>query len=253
MELKLAYFYPALMNLYGDRGNVQTLLQRCRWRGIDLSVTAISIGDSLSLADFDLAFFGGGQDKEQFKIGEDLIQSKAANLISAVNDGLVMLTVCGGFQLLGEYYKPIQGPILQGISLMDLHTEGGTLRMIGNIIVQPRVEIGGNMVLVGFENHSGRTYLGPGCQALGSVIQGYGNNGEDSLEGARYQNCFGTYLHGPLLPKNSSFADYLISLALRRKYGKADLQPLDDTLEDQTREYVIRRIRKQRLFWGRSK
>jgi CobQ-like glutamine amidotransferase family enzyme len=253
MDLKLAYFYPALMNLYGDRGNVQTLLQRCRWRGIDLSVTEISIGDSSSLTDFDLAFFGGGQDKEQFKIGEDLIKSKAINLNSAVNDGLVMLAVCGGFQLLGEYYRPIQGPILQGISLMDIHTEGGALRMIGNIIIQPRVEIGGNMALVGFENHSGRTYLGPGCRALGGVVHGYGNNGEDGTEGARYRNCFGTYLHGPLLPKNPMFADYLISLALQRKYGQADLQPLDDMLENQTREYVINRVRRQRLFWGKSR
>lgn len=250
MELKLAYFYPTLMNLYGDRGNVLTLMQRCWWRGINLSVTEISIGDSPRLTEYDLAFFGGGQDKEQIKIGEDLVRKKAVNLHSAVNDGLVLLAVCGGFQLLGEYYRPIQGPILLGISLLDLRTEGGSIRMIGNIIVELEEKINGKKILVGFENHSGHTYLGSGCQSLGRVIQGYGNNGEDGLEGARFRNCFGTYLHGPLLPKNPDLADYLIFLALQRKYGKVDLAPLDDTLENRTREYVINRIKQQHLFRG---
>ena len=253
MELKLAYFYPTLMNLYGDRGNVQTLVERCRWREIDLHVFEVGIGVAPDLTDFDLAFFGGGQDKEQYKIGEDLINTKAANLAAAIKDGLVMLTVCGGFQLLGEYYRPTKGPVLQGISILDARTEGGAWRAIGNVVVQGGVESTNNIVLVGFENHSGRTYLGSGCQPLGKVLSGFGNNGEDGLEGARYQNCFGTYLHGPLLPKNPGLADYLISLALQRKYGHFEMQPLDDSLENQTREYVIHRVHKQNFFRGKSR
>lgn len=232
------------MNLYGDRGNVQTLRKRCEWRGIGFSVAEINIGDRPDLTEFDLAFFGGGQDKEEFKISTDLIQTKAVELKSAVEDGLVMLTVCGGFQLLGEYYRPLHGEPLRGLSIMDLRTEGGTRRAIGNILIQ--IKSGSEEYkLVGFENHSGRTYLGPGCQPLGRLLRGFGNNGEDGWEGARYRNCFGTYLHGPLLPKNPHFADYLISLALERKYGRAELAPLDDFLETQTREYVIRRIQRR--------
>ncbi len=248
MELKLAFFYPSLMNLYGDRGNVQTLIVRCRKRGIKFTVTEIGIGESPSLADYDLAFFGGGQDKEQLKLGEDLLQTKAANLCAAVNDGLTMLAVCGGFQLLGNYYRPLHGPPLPGISILDLRTEGGIRRAIGNVIV--RIEfIPGKMIpMVGFENHSGRTFLGADCLELAKVIRGFGNNGRDGTEGARRVNCFGTYLHGPLLPKNPDFADYLIALALKRKYGKADLEPFDDTLEIQTRDYVIKRVQRDYLF-----
>lgn len=249
MKLKLAYFYPTLMNLYGDRGNVQTLAERCRRRDIELTVTEIGIGDSASLTDYDMAFFGGGQDKEQMKIGEDLMRVKAGNLRAAIKDGLTMLAVCGGLQLLGDYYRPLQGPLLQGISALDLRTEGGTWRAIGNVVVRAELEPGKKVIqMVGFENHSGRTYLGPECQPLGRVIYGFGNNGEDGLEGARSFNCFGTYLHGPLLPKNPDLADYLITLALNRKYGKVDLPPLDDLLEVQTRNYVIDRIKKQYLF-----
>ncbi|HBF38022.1 MAG TPA: glutamine amidotransferase [Firmicutes bacterium] len=251
MDLKLAYFYPTLMNLYGDRGNVQTLAERCHWRGIDLHITEIEIGSTSSFNEFDLAFFGGGQDKEQFKIGADLITTKANNLKAAIEDGLVMLNVCGGYQLLGEYYRPIQGPILKGLSILDVRTEGGTVRAIGNMIAETELESGQKMLLVGFENHSGRTYLGGRCQSLAKVVKGFGNNGEDQTEGARYLNCFGCYLHGPLLPKNPGFADYLISLALQRKYGKADLTPLEDILENQTRDYVLKRVGKRSLLKGK--
>ncbi len=250
MQLKLAYFYPTLMNLYGDRGNVQTLFQRCRWRNIELQVTEIGIGDKPNMADYDLAFFGGGQDKEQLKIGEDLIQTKARNLRSAIEDGLVMLAVCGGLQLLGEYYRPVQGPILNGISVLDLRTEGGQLRAISNVVIQANSQIHSNLKLVGFENHSGRTYLGSNCQPLGTVLNGFGNNGEDRSEGAHYKNCFGTYLHGPLLPKNPKFADHLIQLALQRKFGQSELEALDDGLENQTRDYVIHRVQNSKFFRG---
>ena len=251
MDLKLAYFYPTLMNLYGDRGNVQTLVERCRWRGINLEVTEIEIGDATNFIGYDLAFFGGGQDKEQFKIGEDLLTTKAENLKSAIEDGLVMLNVCGGYQLLGEYYRPLQGPILKGLSILDIRTEGGNVRVIGNMIAEAMLEAGPKMLLVGFENHSGRTFLGGRCTSLAKVVKGFGNNGEDKSEGARYLNCFGCYLHGPLLPKNPGFADYLISLALKRKYGKADLTPLEDILENQTRDYVIKRVGKRSFLKGK--
>jgi CobQ-like glutamine amidotransferase family enzyme len=248
MKLKLAYFYPTLMNLYGDRGNVRTLIGRCEGRGIELIVTEIGIGDSPSLTDYDLAFFGGGQDKEQFKIGADLIRTKADNLTAAIRDGLTMLAVCGGLQLLGKYYRPLKGPVLEGIGILDLWTEGGTWRAIGNVVVEAGLSPGRVIPMVGFENHSGRTYLGSGCKPLGRVICGFGNNGEDRFEGAYFNNCYGTYLHGPLLPKNPGFADHLIALALARKYGKVELQPLDDTLEIATRDYVIGRVKKQYLF-----
>lgn len=239
------------MDLYGDRGNVQTLALRCHWRGINLAIEEIGIGDSMNLTGFDLAFFGGGQDKEQQKICQDLIQTKGRNLRAAIEDGLVMMTVCGGFQLFGEYYQPLEGPVLKGVSIFDARTEGERWRAIGDILIQSELKEGVNTILIGFENHSGRTYLGPGCKPLGRVISGVGNNGRDNTEGARYLNCFGTYLHGPLLPKNPVLADYLIELALERRYGKKELAPLDDLLENETRRRLIKQIKKKKLFRGR--
>jgi len=253
MQLKLAYFYPDLMNIYGDNGNVLTLYRRCRWRGIDLAITAVKIGDSPDLTGYDLAFFGGGQDQQQILVAEDLEAKKAVNLRAAVEDGLVMLAVCGGFQLLGHYYRPLHGPVLKGLAIFDLYTEGEKGRAIGDALVQTEIAPGRSLLLVGFENHSGRTYLGPGCRPLGRVLLGFGNNGRDGWEGARHRNCFGTYLHGPLLPKNPAFADHLITLALERRYGRADLAPLDDTLEEETRAYVIKRLKKEYLFKRRRK
>ncbi len=251
MQLKLAYFYPTLMNLYGDRGNVQTLALRCRWRGIDLLISEIGIGDEVDLTAFDLAFFGGGQDKEQQKISEDLITKKAVNLRSAIEDGLVTLTVCGGFQLLGEYYRPLDSPVLRGISVFDAWTEGGKWRAIGNVIIQAEFGEGREHELIGFENHSGRTFLGAGCKPLGKISTGFGNNGKDETEGARYRNCFGTYLHGPLLPKNPALADYLIGLALERRYGKSELTPLNDFLENETRCMVMKQVKRKFFLKGR--
>ena len=244
MDLKLACFYPSLMNLYGDNGNIMSLTQRCRRRGIGIEIAEIGLNEKLQLSGFDLAFFGGGQDKEQLKISADLLKNKARDLKCAIEDGLVMLAVCGGFQLLGEYYQPIEGPVLYGMSILDLYTQGGSKRAIGNIIVNALLEPEEQLIMVGFENQSGRTYLGSNCRPLGKVVHGFGNNGTDGFEGARYRNCFGTYLHGPLLPKNPKFADYLISLGLIRKYGKSELIPLDDQLENQTRDYIVERVQK---------
>lgn len=240
MELKLAYFYPNLMNLYGSRGNVLTLQQRCQWRGIQFSVIEVGLGETPDLSGFDLVYLGGGRDREQLRIETDLRKTKAALLRAAIEDGMVMLAICGGMQLMGEYYRPLRGPIIQGISLLDLRTEGSEQRLSGDIIVQMELEPGRKLTLIGFENHSGRTYLGPGGQALAKVIRGSGNNAEDGSEGIRYRNCFGTYLHGPLLPKNPEFADYLILLALQRKYGAISLPPLEDSLEHNTRNHMFR-------------
>ena len=239
------------MNLYGDRGNVQTLALRCRRRGIELLIEEIGIGDKTDMIGFDLAFFGGGQDKEQRRIGQDIIETKANNLRAAIEDGIVTLTVCGGFQLFGEYYRPLEGPVLKGISIFDARTEGSKRRAIGDIIIRSELKNGVTSELIGFENHSGRTYLGPGCQPLGRVIRGFGNNERDNTEGARYLNCFGTYLHGPLLPKNPILADYLLQLALERRYGKNELVPLDDLLENETRRRMIKQIKRKNLFKGR--
>jgi CobQ-like glutamine amidotransferase family enzyme len=251
MQLRLAYFYPSLMNLYGNRGNVQTLALRCRRRGIELLIEEIGIGDQTNMTDFDLAVFGGGNGKEQQKIGQDLFETKINNLRAAIEDGLVTLTICGGFHLFGEYYRPLEGPVLKGISIFDARTEGSKKRAAGDIIIRSELKNGKALELIGFENHSGRTYLGPGCRPLGRVISGFGNNGRDKTEGARYLNCFGTYLHGPLLPKNPVLADYLLELALERRYGINDLAPLDDSLENETRRRMLKRIKGKNPFKGR--
>lgn len=251
MQLRLAYFYPSLMNLYGNRGNVQTLALRCRQRGIELLIQEVGIGDQTNMTGFDLAFFGGGHGKEQQKIRQDIFTTKINNLRAAIADGLVTLTVCSGFELFGEYYRPLEGSVLKGIAIFDARTEESKKRAIGDIIIRSELKSGVTQELIGFENHSGRTYLGPGCHPLGRVIRGFGNNGDDNTEGARYLNCFGTYLHGPLLPKNPALADYFLELALERRYGKYDLAPLDDLLENETRRRMLKRIKGNNLFKGR--
>ena len=230
MELKICHLYPDLLNLYGDRGDILTLTRRLQWRGINCSVTRCEIGQSVSLADFDMVFIGGGQDFEQEVLLEDLHRGKDKQIISAVEDGVVFLTICGGYQMLGSYYKTHTGQQCDFIGALDLYTIGSETRMIDNYMFRCAPEASGSVV-VGFENHSGKTYLGSGVKPLGTVLAGYGNNGEDGTEGAMYKNTFGTYSHGPLLPKNPEFCDMLLSRALERKYGKADLSPLDDGLE----------------------
>lgn len=239
-SLRLAYLYPGLMNLYGDRGNLIVLRQRCSWRGLKLIVEEISIGDELS-ADFDLAFIGGGQDREQLLVCEDL-RGRAGRLLEMVEGGLVVLAICGGYQLLGRRFLTFQGKEIPGLGILDIETIGGQKRLIGNVIVKT-VFSGGDKMLVGFENHSGQTILGKDAKPLGTVERGFGNNGQDGMEGTFQHNVFGTYLHGSLLPKNPWFADYLLTLALKRKYGNEfALEPLDDSLEEAARSAVIRRI-----------
>lgn len=229
MELRLAHLYPRLMNIYGDRGNIMVLRRRCAERGIRFQLTELGPGDPFDPRAFDLVFIGGAQDREQRWVAEDLRTRKGPALRDAVEEGVALLAVCGGYQLLGKFYRAASGEELAGLSLLDLwtiHPGERTPRCIGNVVCEWE---GGT--LVGFENHGGRTYLGPGVRPLAAVRRGHGNNGKDGGEGARYRNVWGTYLHGPLLPKNPAFADHVIATALARRYGNVDLPPLDDQLE----------------------
>ncbi|MEX2238454.1 MAG: glutamine amidotransferase [Dehalococcoidia bacterium] len=228
-ELRVGHLYGSLLNLYGDRGNILTLKYRCEQRGIGFVVEDIGLGKTFEPSGYDLLFVGGGPDREQQRVADDLVDLKAVPLREAADSGQVILAVCGGYQLLGHYYREAGGEELPGAGVLDLHTEhpgDQARRCIGNIIA--RWDEG---MIVGFENHGGRTRLGPTAQPLATVEVGYGNNGEDDLEGARQGNVFGTYIHGSLLPKNPAFADYLIGLALSRRYGEEPLAPLDDSLE----------------------
>ena len=236
--MRIAHLYPLQLNLYGDRGNMACLVNRCRWRNIDVSVTELGPGDVFNPSAYDLVFLGGGSDSNQESIAYDLREVKGDGLRRAVDDGVVVLAVCGGYQLLGEYYRPAEGPDLVGLGLLDLrtmHPGPKAKRCIGNVVVS-----WDNKTIVGFENHGGRTLLGDGCNPLAKVVAGYGNNGVDRAEGARYKNVFGTYIHGSLLPKNPVFTDYLLRLALERTGEESLLTPLDDALEDQAHATAVR-------------
>lgn len=235
LSISIAHLYPKLLNLYGDMGNVITLIKRCQWRGIQVEFEQIDIGDKIK--DHDLYFIGGGQDKQQEEVAQELFSNKEF-LISQRDNGAVFLGICGGYQLFGHYYQPHDKDRLPGISLLDAYTVAGSKRFIGNVTVKSDFLIPDT--LVGFENHSGLTYLQGDTKPLGIVATGNGNNGKDGFEGARYKNVFGTYLHGSLLPKNPHFADFLIELALEKRYGeKIKLSPLDDQLEWDAHNSVI--------------
>jgi CobQ-like glutamine amidotransferase family enzyme len=240
-RLRIGHLYAEEMNIYGDRGNVLSLLMRARWRGIEATVEVIGRGAAPAAADYDLLFWGGGQDRDQGLILEDLLESKAAFVRTAVEAGVVVLAVCGGYQLLGNWYETAQGRRLQGLGILDLQTVPGPKRHIGNVLVDASQLGIEPTTLVGFENHSGKTYLGPSLRPLGRVVRGFGNNGEDGTEGVRAANVFGTYLHGSLLPKNPHLSDLLIGLALRRSGGGLPA-PLDDTLELEAHRAMVRRL-----------
>ena len=242
MELKICHMYPDVLNLYGDRGNVMCIQRRLSWRGIDSLVTRLPIGAGAKLADFDLVFIGGGQDFEQQVLLEDLHRGKDREIRAAVEDGMPFLAICGGYQMLGHYYETYDGKRCDFIGAVDLATVGGKKRMIGNYKFLCGPESGGSLV-VGFENHSGKTRLGAAVQPLGQVLAGYGNHGEDGTEGLRYRNVFGTYSHGPLLPKNPALCDFILLTALQRKYGSAELAPLDDSAELAAHDEMAARIR----------
>ena len=239
MELNICHLYPDILNLYGDRGNILCMKKRLKWRGIGVTVTGVSIGQALEAAAYDLLFVGGGQDFEQEVLLSDLAGGKTGELKAAIEDGLPVLAICGGYQMLGQYYKTWDGAQCDFTGALDLYTIGSKERMIGNYMFTCE-ELG--CEVVGFENHSGKTYLGSGVKPMGRVLEGFGNNGEDGTEGARYQNVFGTYSHGCLLPKNPKLADHILRVALERKYGEAELVPLDDALETAAHDYMKKRL-----------
>jgi hypothetical protein len=242
LELRIAHLYPDLLNLYGDRGNLLTLQQRCAWRGIACSITPISLGDDFDPTSHDLVFMGGGQDYEQNLLYEDLLVHKGAAIRAAVEQGLVFLCICGGYQLMGHYYQEQDGHRIECLGAIDVWTIGKPDRLIGNTIHESShlAGLGLDPVLVGFENHSGRTFLGPAAQPLATVRKGGGNNGEDQTEGAIYKNVYCTYSHGSFLPKNPAMADMLIEIALKRRYQKhIPLESLDDQLAQNARDYLL--------------
>lgn len=240
MELNICHLYPDILNLYGDRGNVLCMEKRLQWRGINVTTTGISIGQTLRASDYDLFFIGGGQDFEQEVLLQDLNGGKADEIKAAVNDGKTFLAICGGYQMLGAYYKTWDGQQCDFLGALDLYTIGRKERMIGNYLFTCD-DLNGQTV-VGFENHSGKTYLGSGVRPMGNVLKGCGNNGEDGTEGARFNNVFATYSHGCLLPKNPLLCDLLLKTALIGKYGDAELTPLDDTLEQNAHSYMEHRL-----------
>ncbi len=230
-ELRVCALFPDLMNIYADRGNLLVLERRCRWRGIGFSVTASGLGERLDPDGADLYYLGGGQDRDQKLCALDLAEVKRDALHAAAARGAVILAVCGGYQLLGHSYQ-LGEETLPGVGLVDLETvRSDGPRLIGNVAIEVELDPGSRRVLAGFENHGGRTRLGPGSAPLGRVLKGHGNNGEDGHEGVRHGSVIGTYLHGPLLPKNVWFADWLIETALGRRDPVAPLEPLDDRLE----------------------
>jgi CobQ-like glutamine amidotransferase family enzyme len=227
--IRVGHLYPDYLNIYADRGNIAVLSQRARWRGHELAVDAIGMEDAIVAGAHDLYYVGGGQDREQFLVAENLA-AKAAPLIEAVHDGAALLAVCGGYQLLGRGYRGFHGEEMPGVGLLPLETVAGETRMIGDVLLV--TELG---PVAGFENHAGRTRLDPGAEALGRVVAGFGNDGESGYEGCRLHRAIGTYLHGPLLPRNPHLADWLLAQALAHRNGgePPELAPLADDLERQ--------------------
>lgn len=241
MKITIAHLYPELLNIYGDRGNILAFSKRCEWTGIEVEVVEINPGQEIDPGLYDFYFIGGGQDQQQLMVADEL-QRQKDNLTTAANSGAVFLCICGGYQLLGHYYQTGSGDRIPGISILDAYTIAGNTRYIGNVTAECDYLADKTNTLVGFENHSGLTYIQGDTKPMANVIVGNGNNGKDKTEGARHKNVFGTYLHGSLLPKNPHFTDYLITLALQRKYGPlAKLDPLDDSIELLAHNKAIKR------------
>lgn len=235
--LRVAHLYPELLNLYGDGGNILVLRKRLEWRGIGCEVREVHIDDRPSFSDVDIVFIGGGSDREQRIVCEHLLAERS-ELAAYVEDGGVLAAVCGGYQLLGHSYL-MGDEKVEGLSLVDLYTDRGSPRLIGNIAIESRISA---QPIVGYENHGGRTHLGEGVEPLGHVVHGHGNDGESGYEGCLYKNIVGTYIHGPLLPKNPGVADYLIGRALERRCGDATLEPLDDAFELAANDTMYQRL-----------
>lgn len=240
-SVRLGHLYPAEMNIYADRGNIAVLRRRLEWRGMTLEVTDLEIGDPVEPGRFDLFYLGGGQDRDQAVVADDLLATKAEGLRESVAGGAAALCVCGGFQLAGHGYTGTDGHRMPGIGLLDLDTVAGPTRLIGNLVIDAQID-GETIRVVGFENHAGRTRLGPAARPLGRVVSGHGNNGDDGWEGGVAGRVIGTYLHGPLLPKNPRLADRMIAWALEHRTGqRPQLAPLDDSLEAAAHDAAIAR------------
>jgi CobQ-like glutamine amidotransferase family enzyme len=254
MKLTIHHLYADMMNLYGDRGNVIAIKKRAEWRGIPVEVVNIGLRESIRPTGCDLFLFGGGQDREQALLAEDLAGTKGTDLRAIVEDEGVVLGVCGGYQLMGHYYETPEGEKLPGVGIFDMYTrprKPDEARLIGNVLAHVRApeEAGVVHEIVGFENHGGRTELGD-VESLGEVVVGYGNNGRDGTEGARRLNAYGTYLHGSLLPKNPWLTDQLLLNALRRVDDTFELEPLDDAAERSAFESVSNRLAgRRRTSW----
>lgn len=241
-SLTVGWLYPELMNTYGDRGNIIVLQKRCEWRGIGVNIERISVetgGEKISKCD--LLFMGGAQDTQQEVVNKDLFENKGKILRKKIEEGTPGLFICGAYQFLGKHYKTADGAELKGLSIFPCFTENpgeNYQRLIGNIVIEHN-----GKQIVGFENHGGRTYLEDKSMAFAKVVKGYGNNGIDKTEGIIYKNSIGTYLHGPILPKNQKLADGLIQKALEIKFCKEfKLEPLDDLLEERAKDVIVKRI-----------
>lgn len=238
-ELILYNFFPKHLNLYGDRGNIKVLEKRSKWRGIDLKVKEVTHLEHTSLNDADLLYIGGGGDREQQLISQYLKRALSKDIKAAIQDGVVCLAICGGYQLLGDYYETNNGNIIKGLGLFNYYTKAKNKRLVGEVLVESE-EYG---TILGFENHAGQTFHNG--KALGKVKKGWGNNEVDQTEGYQEGHFIGSYLHGPLLPKNTTIADQLISWAINRKYGDTPILSLNDTLEFKTKEQAIKRLRQR--------
>lgn len=236
MKITIGHLYPDLLNLYGDRGNIACMMQRCRWRGIDAETVEFELNDRIDFKGIDIVLLGGGSDREQMIVCQKLMEIQP-DFKEYVEDNGVVLAVCGGYQLLGNYYRADSGT-MQGLELVDLYTEQGEGRLTDNIVLESELF---DMPVVGFENHGGRTFINDN-KPFGKVLYGAGNDGESGYEGVVYKNVIGTYLHGPLLPKNPQVCDWLIARALERKYGVCNLEPLDDSQEKEANAYIYNRF-----------
>lgn len=243
--LRIAHLYPSVLNVAGDGGNVIAVQRRCAWRGIATEVVPVEIGENADMSQFDIIFFQGGQDVEMALAAADLA-SKTATLRAAADDGVVFLAICAGLQLLGHRYIPSAGPVMEGAGILDLETRGGSQRFMQHAATE--VTLGGQTeTVVGFENHSGMTTLGPDARPFGRVVAGGGNNGQDGTEGAIRDNVLATYMHGPVLPKNPWLTDQIIRIALERRVGGAvDLVPLGDALEQQAHDIALEKAVRNR-------
>ena len=238
-RLRFVHLFPELLNLYADQGNLAVLAGRARARGIEVEILAVRLGATLHFEDADLLLLGGGSDREQAIVGKELTRYRQ-DLLQAVEKGMPLLAVCGGYQLLGEYYELPDGERVPGLHVLDMATRAGNDRLIGNIAIEWRADGSTAKTVVGFENHGGRTTHD--YPALGAVLKGFGNNGRDHKEGVRYKGIVGTYIHGPLLPKNPHLADHLIQSALRYHGLDEGLATLDDELEWQAHTAILRRM-----------